>query len=60
MKRFLKYFMSFFMAYSLILTAFEYLSNDNISWFGILFQALFFGLIMAFTFTRYNKVKTED
>ncbi|AEE18370.1 hypothetical protein JM84_1292 [Dokdonia sp. Hel_I_63] len=52
--------MSFFMAYSLILTAFEYLSNDNISWFGILFQALFFGLIMAFTFTRYNKVKTED
>jgi hypothetical protein len=60
MMRFLKYFITFFITHSLVLNAFEYFSKQEISWFGDLFQGLFFGLIMAFTFTRYNKTRTED
>ena len=60
MMRFLNFFIAFFIAHSLILTAFEYFSKHEISWFGNLFQGLFFGHIMAFTFTRYNKTRTKD
>jgi len=59
MVRFCKIFIIFFITHSLILIAFECLSNDKISWSGNLFQALLFSLLMAFTFTRYNKVKIK-
>jgi hypothetical protein len=57
MKRFFTFFIVNTLVFGIVLSIFDYFSNDMIYWWKILVKAILFGAIMGVVFTFLNKPK---